>query len=69
DFLYQLPAFILATIILAVLAMTIPTRARGAVVFRWFSAGSVMVLLLYFVTPYSSTWFSFVQWFRSLPVT
>jgi hypothetical protein len=69
DFLYQVPAFILATIVLAMLAVTIPGHARGAAVFRFFSAGSVVLLLLYFMTPYSSAWFSFVQWFHALPVT
>lgn len=68
-FLYQVPAFTLATAVLAGLAVTLREPARGRRAFGLFAAGSVAVLLLFFVVPESATWFRFVLWFRSLPLT
>jgi len=69
DFLYQVPAFVLATGVLIGLSVTLPPGVRGRTAFHLFSIGTVAVLALYFVTPYSGIWFGFVQWFRSLPIT
>jgi hypothetical protein len=69
DFMYQVPAFVLAVGILGLLAFSLPASARGKGAFTLFALGASVVLLLYFAAPYSSAWSSFVQWFHALPVT
>lgn len=68
-FLYQLPAFFLTVGVLAVLSGSMPRSSRGRGGFRAFAAGTIVTLLLFFVTPYSAAWATFVAWFRALPVT
>lgn len=69
DFLYQVPAFVLASAVLVGLSVTLPPGVRGRTAFHLFSVGTVAVLALYFAIPYSSIWLGFTQWFRSLPIT
>jgi hypothetical protein len=68
-FLYQVPAFTLAVAGLAVMAVTIPKPVKGRTAFWAFALCTASVLLIYFATPYSEAWFSFVVWFRALPLT
>ena len=68
-FLYQIPAFIFVGGLLVALWSSIPLRSPGRRTFFAFSVGTVLALLLFFVTPYSTHWFEFVNWFRSLPLT
>jgi hypothetical protein len=67
--LHQLPAFVLACGALVLLSASLPRAARGRAAFRAFAAGTAIVLALFFITPYSSAWFTFVTWFRALPLT
>lgn len=67
--LYQVPAFLLAGAVLFGLSASLPENAPGRAAFRAFAAGTVGALLLYFLTPYSSAWWAFMSWFRSLPIT
>lgn len=69
EFLYQVPAFTLATAALVVMAVTIPKAVRGRATFWAFSLGTVVILLTYFAIPYSEAWLNFVKWFRALPIT
>jgi hypothetical protein len=69
ELLYQVPAFALAALVLIGLAVALPPSAPGRSAFRAFAGGTVVLLLLYFATPYSSMWFAFVQWFRALPLS
>lgn len=66
---HQLPAFALACGALAVLSVSLPRATRGREAFLAFAACTAIVLALFFVTPYSSAWFSFITWFRALPLT
>ena len=68
-FLYQIPAFIFVGGLLVALWSSIPLRTPGRQTFFAFFLGTVLALLLFFVTPYSTDWFEFVSWFRSLPLT
>lgn len=69
DVLYQVPAFALAGIVLAGLSRSLPRAVPGRRSFHAFAAGTALVLLAFFFTPSSSTWFAFVTWFRGLPLT
>ena len=68
-FLYQIPAFIIVGGLLVALWRSIPLRSPGRQTFLAFSLATVVALLLFFVTPYSTDWFEFVSWFRFLPLT
>ncbi len=68
-FVSQLPAFVIVAAVLAVLWRTLPAAAPGR---RGFAAYAVVVVglfLLYGVTPYSSAWLAFLQWFRAWPLS
>ena len=67
--LAQIPAFAIATGLLVALSSSLPHWSRGRRAFHAFAVGTVLALLLFFVTPYSAAWFAFVSWFRSLPLT
>lgn len=69
ELLYQVPAFTLAAAALVVMAFTIPKSARGRAAFWIFALCTAVVLLVYFATPHSQAWLSFVKWFRALPIT
>jgi uncharacterized membrane protein len=66
---YQLPGFALAAVVLLLMTRGLPPRLRGRSAFAGFAIGAAVALMLFFATPYSSTWLAFVRWFRSLPIT
>jgi len=68
-FLYQLPAFTLIIVTLAMLYFTLPPNARARRVFGTFAVTVAVFLLLYFATPYSAGWLGVLEWFRALPLT
>ena len=68
-FLYQVPAFVVVSGLLVALSSTLPRGTPGRRTFHAFAVCTVFALLLFFVTPYSTAWFAFVIWFRSLPIT
>jgi hypothetical protein len=68
-FLYQLPAVSLATVLLLLLARSLPGMAPGCLAFQSFVGGTIIALLLIFATPFSSRWMQFAEWFRELPLT
>jgi hypothetical protein len=67
--LHQVPAFALACAALVVLSVSLPKASRGRAAFLAFAASTPIVLALFFMTPYSSAWFTFVTWFRALPLS
>lgn len=67
-FMYQIPAFLLVGAALFLFSASLPD-IPGRRDFRMFSAGTAVALLLYFFTPYSSSWLELLSWFRSLPIT
>jgi hypothetical protein len=69
EFLYQVPALAVSCGVLAVLLHSLPPATPGRDAFRLFAVGTVIALLLFFVAPYSATWFAFASWFRALPIT
>ncbi|HEX7708342.1 MAG TPA: hypothetical protein VF701_17910 [Thermoanaerobaculia bacterium] len=69
EWLYQVPAFTLCGVVLVGLARSLPRATPGRRDFHVFAIGTAVTLLAFFVTPHSETWFSFVTWFRTLPLT
>ncbi len=69
DFLYQVPAVLITVAVLVALSVSLPRASRGRSEFQIFAAGTVIALLLFFATPYSTAWMAFVTWFRALPIT
>jgi hypothetical protein len=69
EFLYQVPALLVVAGVQLTLLYTLAASAPGRDAFRGFVVATIAALLLFFVTPYSSTWFAFVSGFRSLPIT
>jgi hypothetical protein len=69
DFLYQVPAFLLAGGVLVALAWSLPAALPGRSAFRGFAVAGIATLLAYFAAPYSATWLAFAAWFRALPLT
>ncbi|QDH71151.1 hypothetical protein [Marilutibacter alkalisoli] len=69
EFMYQLPAVLVTAVLLALLTVTLPRGTPGRRPFVWFAVGSMVLLLLHFASQYSRTWLTFVEWFRSLPIT
>jgi hypothetical protein len=69
EFLYQVPAFLLAGGLLAAMASSLPPALPGRRAFRGFAAAGIAALLAYFGAPYSATWLAFAAWFRGLPLT
>ena len=68
-FLYQVPAFVIVGGLLVALSTSLPRLCPGRRAFHVFAVVTVFALLLFFITPYSTAWFAFVSWFRSLPIT
>jgi hypothetical protein len=69
EYLYQVPSFVLIVVVLALLAKSIPVAMNGRPAFAWFSVGTSIVLLGFFVVPGSDAWLAFTGWFRDLPFT
>ena len=67
--LHQVPAFALACAALVVLSASLPKATRGRKAFLAFAACTAIILALFFITPYSSAWFTFITWFRALPLS
>ena len=68
EFLYQLPAFVLASLVLSLLWRSLPSTSPGYLIFRSFAVGTIIALVLFFVIPFSGTWRAFVEWFRALSI-
>lgn len=68
DPMYQVPAFLLAGLLLLRLGQSLPATAPGGRAFRWFALGVVAALLGFFVVPQTAAWHAFAAWFRVLPM-
>ncbi|HUF79805.1 MAG TPA: hypothetical protein VMN03_01620 [Burkholderiales bacterium] len=69
DHLYQGISFILIAAVMSYLVNSLPPLAPGRIWYRNYCLGSVAILALFFVVPYTSAWLAFVNWFRVLPLT
>jgi hypothetical protein len=69
EVLHQVPAFGLSVAVLLAMFLSLPTASAGRRSFAWFSAGVAIIMLGFFVVPYTGSWFAFATWFRSLPLT
>jgi hypothetical protein len=69
EYLYQVPSFVLIVTALTLLARSIPVAVNGRLAFAWFSIGTSLVLLGFFVVPSTVAWVAFTGWFRELPFT
>lgn len=67
--LYQVPAFAIFAIVVLVMWRSLPPAIAGRRVFGAFAVGTLVLLGLHFVTPYSDAWLRFMSWFRGLPLT
>jgi len=67
--LYQVPAFAIIAVVLLAMRRGLPAALPGRRTFGVFSAATLALLGLYFLTPYSDIWLRFMQWFRGLPLT
>lgn len=67
--LYQVPAFGLSTAALVFMMASVPPTAAGRRPLLAFAAGVAVILVGHFVVPHTTTWLSFAEWFRDLPLT
>lgn len=65
DFLYQAPALLAMTGVLAVLARTASRAAPGRSAFLAFAWGSILLFLLFFVIQHHPAWMACVGWLRA----
>ena len=66
---YQVPAFSLVALALALMARSLPERAPGRASFIAFVAGALVALAGFFVVPDTEPWLAFAAWFRALPMS
>ncbi len=69
DDLYQGITFTLIAVAMAILVRSLPAKVQGRVWYRNYCLGTLSVLALFFVVPYTRAWLAFVNWFRALPLT
>lgn len=69
EHLYQGITFTLIAVAMVYLVKSLPAQVRGRTWYRNYCLGTVSVLALFFVVPYTSAWLAFVTWFRALPLT
>lgn len=67
--LYQGITFTLIAATMIVLLRSAPASATGRIWYRNYCLGTVSILALFFVVPYTDAWRGFVDWFRALPLT
>lgn len=67
--LYQGITFALIAIAMVFLVRSLPPSAKGRNWYRNYCLGSMSVLALFFVVPYTGAWLDFAQWFRDIPLT
>lgn len=67
--MYQVPAFGVALVTLALLTRSLGAQTAHRAPFQRFAVGVAVALALFFVVPHSTAWLGLVGWFRSLPLT
>ena len=69
DDLYQAITFTLIAVAMTFLVRSLPAEVPGRAWYRNYCLGTVSILALFFVVPYTGGWLAFVNWFRALPLT
>lgn len=69
DNLYQGITFTLIAAAMTCLVRSLPAKVPGRLWYRNYCLGTVSILALFFVVPYTGAWLAFVNWFRALPLT
>lgn len=69
DHLYQGITFAFILSVMVYLVKSLPPQAPGRTWYRNYCLGTVAILGLFFVVPYTGAWLAFANWFRVLPLT